>query len=31
MLLFFGASAVYAKRAKPGVKHSAGKAQDLVE
>jgi len=30
-LLLFGASAIYAKRAKPGVKHSAGKAQDLVE
>ena len=31
MLVLFGASAIYAKRAKPGVKHSAGKAQDMVE
>jgi len=31
MLVLFGASAIYAKRAKPGVKHSAGKAKDMVE
>ena len=31
MLLLFAASAIYAKRAKPGVKKTAGKAQDLVD
>jgi YkoY family integral membrane protein len=31
MLVLFAGSAVYARRAKPGVKKTAGKAQDLVE
>jgi len=31
MLVLFAASAVYAKRAKPGVRQSAGKAQDMVD
>jgi len=31
MLVLFAASAIYAKRAKPGVKKTAGKAQDLVD
>jgi len=31
MLVLFAASAIYAKRANPGVKKTAGKAQDLVD